>query len=261
MQIDAEHSFPFNMYNYGDSGIGQQVFQTGFNNYPGDLDYDYFWFRFVVDMPHEYLPDGEVVYQWATFRDLDDESAPVYSIGCQATVGDPLKTKIELFIGDSSMKNDSLKVMNRTWDDQNAENNFYGHAYVPMSNPDVYEQRPSSTYSDTNAIQNCFAMINIDNKVNRAQHEKDGKSVFNRRYDVTLGARLYENDNAKKFIGLPDNSFTWRFGEPRYEHPEPEVTEKEITEQKLNTPAKKENAVTLRFAVGTLLASAALLSF
>mmetsp|Transcript_16936 Transcript_16936/g.21446 ORF Transcript_16936/g.21446 Transcript_16936/m.21446 type:complete len:100 (+) Transcript_16936:405-704(+) len=99
-----------------------------------------------------------------------------------------------------------------------------------MSNEGVYELRPSKDYSDTNVAQSCFAMINIDNKVNRAKQEDDGKSVFNRRYDVKLGARLYASNNDKLFVGLPENNFTWKFGEPRYNEPEPEVTEEEITE-------------------------------
>jgi len=68
-------------------------------------------------MPEEFLVEGEIVYQWATFSDLDDESAPVYSIGCKTKVGDPSETKIELFIGDTSMSNDALKIRGRTWDD------------------------------------------------------------------------------------------------------------------------------------------------
>ena len=68
-------------------------------------------------MPPEFLTDGEIVYQWATFEDMDDEKAQVYSIGCKAQVGSPAETKIELFLGDTSMANDSDKVTNRAWDD------------------------------------------------------------------------------------------------------------------------------------------------
>ena len=262
VQLDSEHKFPFNLYHYGANGTGQQRFQTGFNVYPGDLDYDYFWFHFQLDMPEEFLPKGEVVYQWATFKDLDDEAAPIYSIGCQTTVGSPDDTKIELFNGLESMSNDSDFIRNRSWDDQNAENTFYGHAYQPMGNPAVYDLRPSQDFSETNVAQSCFAVINIDNKVNREQHYEDGQRIFNRRYEATFGGRLYASDTSRVFIGLPENQFTWRFGEPNYVYPEPVVTEKEKEEEQLATPVKiDDSANMLSVAVGTILAGASLLAF
>lgn len=97
--------------------MGKQRIESGFNVYPGDFDYDYFWWHFQIDMPTEFLVKGEIVYQWATFTDLDDESAGTYSFACKTEVGDVEATKIELFAGDSSMKNDSILVENRTWDD------------------------------------------------------------------------------------------------------------------------------------------------
>ena len=48
------------------------------------------------------------------------------------------------------MGNDSSVIRNRAWDDQNAENTFYGHAYTPMGNEAVYDLRPSQDYSETN---------------------------------------------------------------------------------------------------------------
>ena len=70
-------------------------------------------------------------------------------------------------------------------------------------------------------------MINIDNKLNRQQSYEDGARIFNRRYEAKFGGRLYANDTNKLFIGLPENTFVWKFGEPRYIEPEKPVTEKE----------------------------------
>ena len=55
------------MYHYNSDGTGSQSLITGFDVSPGDLDYDYFWFKFYIDMPAENFSDGEIVYQWAAF--------------------------------------------------------------------------------------------------------------------------------------------------------------------------------------------------
>ena len=237
MQVQANSNDVFNMnLSYtGAQGIGTQRLESGFNVYPGDLDYDYFWWHFEIDMPTDFLVTGEVVYQWAQFRDVNDEDAGVFSVGCKTEVGDTDAVKIELFAGDNSMENDSLFVAGRSWKDQNEESNFNGHAYTRIENDSMYELLPSKI-SNLNSVQSCYAQINIDNKVARAEAKSNGQSIFNRYYEVTLGARLYASDQDSSFIGLPENDFTLKFGEPQYVPPEEEVTEEEIVEQKLNTP-------------------------
>ena len=193
---------------------------------------------------------------------MDDESAGTYSFACKTEVGDVEATKIELFAGDSSMKNDSILVESRTWDDQNTEINFYGHAYVRIENDSMYSLQPSET-SEMNSVQSCYAQINIDNKVARAEAERAGNSIFNRRYQVDMGARLYANDQDTDFIGMPENRFYWKFGEPRYIPPEEVITEEDIVEQKLSTPETKDDAAVygLGVTVATILATAGLLTF
>ena len=91
------------------------------------------------------------------------------------------------------MSNDSSYIKYRSWEDQNTESNFYGHAYVRIENDSMYELRPSET-SKLNSLQSCYAQINIDNKVARAEAERAGQSIFNRNYEVKMGARLYASD-------------------------------------------------------------------
>ena len=67
-------------------------------------------------MPDEQFKDDEIIYQWATFSDKDPNSDLVYSVACKTTVGEPDATRIELFVGDTSMKNDSEAIVGKTWD-------------------------------------------------------------------------------------------------------------------------------------------------
>ena len=92
VQVTSDDSFVFNLYNYGGQGIGHQRLETGFDVYEGARSYDYFWFHFSIDMPVEFFNDGEVIYQWATFDDQENDST--YSIGCKSVVGDPHSTEV-----------------------------------------------------------------------------------------------------------------------------------------------------------------------
>ena len=64
-------------------------------------------------------------------------------------------------------------------------------------------------------------------------------SIFNKSYDVVMGARKYISDDATEFVGYPENKFVWEFGEPKYDplavlDISDDFNEEDVTEQALN---------------------------
>lgn len=102
-----------------------------------------------MDLPDQFLEQGTIMYQWATFDDREDPDAITYTVACKTMIGDPGATEIELFVRETSMGNDSEAVAGKRWWEQNASNNYKGHAYKSKSD-NYYLLRDSEDYTDSN---------------------------------------------------------------------------------------------------------------
>ena len=149
----------------------------------------------------------------------------------------------------TDMENRSAVVETMTWSQQNIDNGFSRHTYVPDDVESVLVAG-SEAHGSENSVQSCSVEININNKANRDW------SIFNKSYTAKMGARKYADDLDTQFIGYPENGFNWNFGTPAYIAAK---AESDAGEQALNnTP---DSAINNVMAVFTILASVSLLAY
>ena len=152
------------------------------------------------------LDDASIVYQFLTARKIgDDESKPI-SVGCRTKVNDPWTSRIDTFKGYSSMDSESSTIAGKTVDAQNADEKAKKAESFKMTRK--FEQYATKEIDDEGTkIQPCFAKLSFGKKLQEGDDELG-------QYEITLGARIFVDEEDTEPKSIPTQTFTVSFEKP-----------------------------------------------
>lgn len=86
------NDFQMSDYVDGAEGVGLQVVQGLFKAIP-NFQTTMWIFKFNLEMPTTYFDDGAYLFQWGTYRDVDETMEEV-TVSCGITIGDPYSAEM-----------------------------------------------------------------------------------------------------------------------------------------------------------------------
>jgi len=165
----------------------------------------------MLDVTDALFSEGEVFYQWVTLVNQDD-SSDAFTIGCKMTKvaeGATDTQVINYFTMDgdnAALGPTSDLVVDLVWTAQAPDllEEDADHVWVASS-----EHSPSVAASETdeNTVFSCFLAEELP-KIGR------NPADFGMTYDITIGARIYETEDATTFITIPSVTSTVTKEEP-----------------------------------------------
>lgn len=206
-----------------------QWVSAGFEINPLQLDApDQFLLEFELDAPAELLTDGSRVFQYVTYQKKDSPEVKPITVGCTTQTGDEYVAEILTYKGFSSMKDDSAKVKDFTFDKQNlAEKARKTESFELIQDVEWYRTETSYVAPNTNRLQPCVAVHSMGKKL-------ASNDPFFGDYTFTVGARVYANDEAKTFKAIPSKVYDVTIVAPetnltaKYEESQPETSSEEL---------------------------------
>lgn len=198
VQIVEEKSYAYSADEIldGVSGeITQRVF-TGFSVNPySETSNTHLEIYYEIEGPQEGWLNGARIYQWMTFLKADDYESDPMTVACVAKVGNPFDSEVRTFQGSKTMENESDVVVGRVWSEQNVEN-------VAKADDSFQLSKSVADYTmfdsgDDYKVQPCMAFLDFGAQILDSTNEIYGT------YNVTIGARFYEDEESTDFAPLP----------------------------------------------------------
>lgn len=181
----------------GVSGEAAQNFYTVYTSTTEMGQPDYLSLYFSIDLPADFLKDGDIIYQWATV--IPDGATygtdGVLSFSCQTTVGDAAAVKVREFAGTTKMDfatqgTNAVNEQNTGEVDENSS--------IMKREDEAFYALSDSELSFKNKVQQCLAMFPINK-------EDDNSSLWTT-YEVRLGARRYTGKADTSPINLNEST-------------------------------------------------------
>lgn len=189
----------------------------GWTIYENEVESDYWWWYVATDMGDSLMSDGEILYQWVTMIDQSaDYTEDPFTIGCAITKGVADTYTVQVFTHTTSpdtttyLQSDAdPSVVGQKWAEQNADeiNVLSDTAWTAGTAHHGSNVAPDSTESLNTNFACYFAR----------EYAKIGRNPndFNKDFEVTIGSRLYANDDATTFDSVPSPAaFTVTLTEP-----------------------------------------------
>lgn len=169
----------------------------GFKTYESADATKRWFFNLALEMPTERFVTGEIIYQYITFEDEDQDDDYTGAVACKIEVGDTSKTQVDQWVGVTDLSSESDEIVGRKWYKQNKDTKMTEPKYEALFYKDLFElvESPRTGYS----VQMCEVEIKVDDDVN----------FDNMVLDMTVGARIYENNDATEFYSTPEKWFDW----------------------------------------------------
>jgi len=115
---------------------------------------------------------------------------------------------VETFKGVNSLKGDSAVVQGVKWSEQNKEEKAKKKTSFKLDQDSAWYATEKSELDKTaNRLQPCLATLDVGKKL------ADGDPIFGN-YEVTVGARVYANEDATTFTNIPEKDSVITFKKP-----------------------------------------------
>lgn len=188
-----------------------QTYSNGFTVYEGITASDFWAWTLSVDMPEGLVGSDYILYQWATMTNQDDPTE-VYTVACKRTIGDDETFSVEVFTQDDTSSTvlfpaeTNAEVYGKAWTDQapDYKEEDDDHSWVATND---HHTLVGDSETDGNKIYACYLALELP-KIGR------NPADFDKTYDMTLGARLYENDSATTFTTIPSSTSSFEYPQP-----------------------------------------------
>lgn len=162
-------------------------------------------------MPEGMFGSDYVLYQWATMVNQND-AEEVYTVACKRTIGDDETFSVEYFTQDSTSSealfpaDTNADVYGLTWSTQapDYKEEDDDHSWIATSD---HHTLVGDSDTEANKIYACYVALELP-KIGR------NPADFDKTYDVTLGARLYESDSATEYTTIPSATSSFDYPLP-----------------------------------------------
>lgn len=195
----------------GSTPTGTQSLHNGFMLYEAQVESDFWWFTFTLDMPDMVMNAGNVLYQWVTFTETGTSPGTPWTLGCMVTVGTAntytVKEYTEQVTGLELFPNATDTVIGLAWDAQapdfvvdSVDMKFVGDS-VQVG------YTPTTSATTGNSVYPCYAHREFQ-KIGRNPYD------FDKTYNIEFGARVYSDAAATSFTEMPTHSSTLYLAAP-----------------------------------------------
>lgn len=193
-----------------------QTYQGGFSTYEQLVASDYWYFTMSLDLTEGLLADDKIIYQWATFVD-QAASQNTFTVGCKRTVGDDTESVMDYFEQSASevdaLKPESALVVDQIWSAQAPDLRFEDTDtdWIGTDSAGVgaAEHTPEVSASATSGNKKYACKLAMEMpKIGR------NPADFEKTYDITMGARLYDADDSTTFTTIPESTTTYFLDQP-----------------------------------------------
>ena len=162
----------------------------GFKLYDGENDK--WFFNLGVELPKDFLADGEIIYMYITYADASQTKELTGAVGCKVQVGDLSATKADQWIGETNLNTASKDIKTAKWSKQGEGveyNKLREPEYVPLWwKEEIFNKKPNTRSTGDYEIQQCEVEIEMD---------ADQKAAEALELTMSVGARFYKDDADK----------------------------------------------------------------
>lgn len=190
---------------------GNQYMYNGFMLYEEQVESDFWWFSFFLELPNMVVSDGNVIYQFVTLTDTADDPDAPWTLSCSVTIGDDTNTyTIQEYyeqVTGEELLSDSDVVVGVDYTSQ-APDFIEDDINMQFTGSDAQVGVKSlDATSDSNTVYPCFAYKELP-KIGRNPYD------FDKTYSIELGARVYSDASATDFTEIPTNTDSLYLPEP-----------------------------------------------
>lgn len=189
----------------------------GWTIYENEVESDYWWWYVATDMGTSLVDDGEILYQWVT---MVDQSATYtedpFTVGCAITKGTDDTYTVQIFTHTSDPDT-------TTYLQADSDPSVVGQKLAEQDSDEIEVLSDTAwtsgtTHHGSNTAPDSTESLNTNFACYFAkEYAKIGRNPndFDKDFQVTVGARLYGDDDATTFDTIPSpDAFTVTLTEP-----------------------------------------------